>query len=45
MNFDELRLELHRKHSPEGARENASLAESMITDTDLMSSAMYPKVG
>lgn len=44
LDLDKLRQELHSKHSPEGVRKKSELAEKYITDKDLMSAAMYPKV-
>ena len=44
MDLEKLRLDLHHQHSSEGLREIDSLAGECISDADLMSSAMYPKV-
>eukprot|EP00045_Choanoeca_perplexa_P013181 m.147638 g.147638 ORF g.147638 m.147638 type:complete len:1190 (-) comp16268_c0_seq1:15-3584(-) len=43
LDLEALRLDIHHKHSPEGLRENNSLAAQCVSDADLMSSAMYPK--
>jgi hypothetical protein len=44
LDLEELRIDIHRKHSPEGLRDNDQLAAKCVSDADLMSSAMYPKV-
>eukprot|EP00043_Microstomoeca_roanoka_P029138 m.20964 g.20964 ORF g.20964 m.20964 type:complete len:1169 (-) comp8995_c2_seq1:100-3606(-) len=43
MDLEQLRLELHRKHSPEGVRNDDAAAAIYVSDADVMSAAMYPK--
>jgi len=44
LDLEALRLDIHRKHSPEGLRDNDELAAKCVSDVEVMSSAMYPKV-